>query len=61
MHAQISNFSKTNDFDVFLIIGDGNGLFRAISLCLFGNEDGHYEMRSVTVNNVINKWNEYDV
>lgn len=34
------------------IIGDGNCLFRSVSLALFGNQDHHQELRNIAINEI---------
>ena len=38
---------------------DENGLFCAISYCVYNTEDRHSGMRLSTVNKIINKWKKY--
>ncbi|XP_061184345.1 uncharacterized protein LOC133192343 [Saccostrea echinata] len=41
------------------IIGDGNCLFRAISLSLFGDQDHHLELRETAINEIQQNLNEF--
>ncbi|KAL1453548.1 hypothetical protein WDU94_009880 [Cyamophila willieti] len=60
--ASASNFFFTTENEKFIIhpiLGDGNCLFRAISLRLFGTEEQHLIVRQQTVNYVEKEWHEF--
>ena len=47
--TSIDVFLQSNGRSLYLISGDGNCLFRAISFGLFGADDKHYEIRTAIV------------
>lgn len=47
------------EFTIIPIIGDGNCFSRAVSYCIFGDENEHFQLRLQTVNKVINDWSFY--
>ncbi len=49
-----SNFFKDNGIKSTEIIGDGNCMFRAISLAEYGTEDKHLELRKVAIEYIQN-------
>nr|XP_018895749.1 PREDICTED: uncharacterized protein LOC109029651 isoform X1 [Bemisia tabaci]XP_018895750.1 PREDICTED: uncharacterized protein LOC109029651 isoform X1 [Bemisia tabaci] len=41
------------------IAGDGNCLFRALSLCIYGSQEQHTTLRNLIVSNVVQNWSHY--
>lgn len=46
-------------FKKLSIIDDGNCLFKCFSKFIFYNENNHYEIINLIVNNMFNNWEDY--
>jgi hypothetical protein len=51
-----STIMASRNHSVVPIHGDGNCLFRAVSYCIYGNQNYHRELRLETIKNVVEKW-----
>ena len=54
----ITQHNNSKSFEIHEVVGDGNCLFRAVSLYLFGTEDEHMTVRHDAVSYVRRNWKD---